>query len=245
MPLTQGVFEAEVGQKLISLYTTRIENAAAEEEMLRRMLTKIQQIRSLVNERRLQVKKDGVRECYHRGAMMLMVQVSAQTLPLYVGKPGVKPPPLCGTIPAEPGYIANPGDMVAAFVKENEGQHKEDNWMLVEVIQYNTATKKYEVDDIDEETKQRFVLDRSRIVPLPLMRANPETDPEALFAPGTMVMAIYPQTTCFYKAIVNAPPVNCLDEYEIVFEDCSFANGYSLPYKVAQRYVLEIREIKK
>ena len=37
---------------------------------------------------------------------MKMLQASAQTLPLWIGKPGTKAPPLCGAIPAEPNYIA-------------------------------------------------------------------------------------------------------------------------------------------
>uniref|UniRef100_A0A0A9Z4V7 SAGA-associated factor 29 n=1 Tax=Lygus hesperus TaxID=30085 RepID=A0A0A9Z4V7_LYGHE len=233
-------------QKLMSLYMAGINDAAAEEETLRNMLTKIREIREICNERRLQVRSVGNRESFHRGAMMLMLQTSAQTLPLYVGKPNTKPPPLCGAIPPDPNYIAKPGDMVAAFVKKTESPTQEDNWMLAEVVLYNVLTKKYEVDDIDEEQQKcRFVLSRSRIVPLPLMRANPETDPDALFPPGTLVMALYPTTTCFYKAIVNQPPLSCLDDYEVVFEDNSCANGYSIPYNVAQRYVIEIKDLRK
>jgi len=37
---------------------------------------------------------------------MKMLQSSAQTLPLCVGKLGEKAPPLSGAIPAEPTYIA-------------------------------------------------------------------------------------------------------------------------------------------
>lgn len=40
---------------------------------------------------------------------MKMLSSSAQTLPLYVGKLGEKPPPLCGAIPADPNYIAKVG----------------------------------------------------------------------------------------------------------------------------------------
>ena len=70
------------------------------------------------------------------------------------------------------------GDMVAALVK---GAEEEENWILAEVVQFNATTNKYEVDDIDEEQKDRHILSRRRVVPLPLMRANPETDPHALF----------------------------------------------------------------
>lgn len=40
------------------------------------------------------------------------------------------------------------GDMVAALVKSEE-----ENWILAEVVTFNTSTNKYEVDDIDEEQK--------------------------------------------------------------------------------------------
>jgi len=68
-------------------------------------------------------------------------------------------------------------------------------------VHYNTNSSKYEVDDIDEEQKERHMLSRRRVVALPLMRANPETDSDALFHKGTLVMALYPQTTCFIKLL--------------------------------------------
>lgn len=67
--------------------------------------------------------------------------------------------------------------MVAALVKGPEG---DENWILAEVVSYNTSGK-YEVDDIDEEQKDRHVLSKRRVMPLPLMRANPDTDPNCLF----------------------------------------------------------------
>lgn len=75
------------------------------------------------------------------------------------------------------------GDMVAALVK---GSEEEENWILAEVVQFNPTTNKYEVDDIDEEQKDRHILSRRRVVPLPLMRANPETDAHALFPKGSI-----------------------------------------------------------
>ena len=57
----------------------------------------------------------------------------------------------------------------------------DENWILAEVVQYMPSSGRYEVDDIDEEQKERHTLSRRRVIPLPLMRANPETDPEALF----------------------------------------------------------------
>lgn len=199
---------------------------------------------------------------------MKMLQISAQTLPLFVSKPGEKMPPLCGAIPADSTYVAKPGDIVAALVK---GIEDEDSWILAEIVTYNATANKYEVDDIDE-TKDRHVLSRRRIVPLPLMRANPETDSNALFPKGTMgrylpqshhhfspkqlficqysvvlhiVMALYPQTTCFYKAIINNLPQTATADYELLFEDASYPEGYSPPLMVAQRYVIAYKHTKK
>lgn len=52
------------------------------------------------------------------------------------------------------------------------------------------------------------------------------------------VMALFPQTTCFYKALVNKPPSTHNDEYELLFEDPSYTEGYSPPHSVVQRYVI-------
>lgn len=174
---------------------------------------------------------------------MKMLIISAQTLPLYVSKPNNEnstPPSGVGSIPVQGGPA--PGDMVAALVK---GLEEEENWILAEVVQFLPTQNKYEVDDIDEEQKDRHVLSKRRIVQLPLMRANPETDKYALFPKGTTVMALYPQTTCFYKAIINTLPHTSTDEYEVLFEDASYADGYSPPLFVAQRYVIANKSIKK
>lgn len=196
---------------------------------------------------------------------MKMLQISAQTLPLFVSKPNEKTPSLCGAIPADSTYVAKPGDIVAALVK---GIEDEDSWILAEIVTFNSTTNKYEVDDIDE-TKDRHVLSKRRIVPLPLMRSNPETDPQALFPKGTMgklqsyqliavgvliefystflvlvVMALYPQTTCFYKAIINNLPQTATADYELLFEDASYPEGYSPPLMVAQRYVIAYKHTK-
>jgi len=50
--------------------------------------------------------------------------------------------------------------------------------------------------------------------------------------------------TCFYKAIVNAVPATHGEDYEILFEDPSYTDGYSPPLRVAQRYVIAIRDKK-
>ncbi|XP_065350572.1 SAGA-associated factor 29 [Cloeon dipterum] len=227
-------------QKLRGLYVSAAADAEQEESLLREALSKIYEIRSIRNDRRIQARNAGNKETIRRGALMKMLQISAQTLPLWVGKPGEKPPPLCGCTPPEQNHVSKAGDMVAALVKGPEG---DENWILAEVVSYNTSGK-YEVDDIDEEQKDRHVLSKRRVMPLPLMRANPDTDPNCLFPKSSIVMALYPQTTCFYKAIINRLPVSSMDEYEVLFEDATYPDGYSPPLTVAQRYVIAAKEKK-
>lgn len=93
-------------QKLKGLYSAAVADAEQEEELIRSALTKVNEIRSIRNERRIQARNAGNKETIRRGALMKMLQSSAQTLPLWVGKLGEKAPALCGAVPAEPTYIA-------------------------------------------------------------------------------------------------------------------------------------------
>ena len=49
--------------------------------------------------------------------------------------------------------------MVAALVKGPE----DENWILSEVVGYNAIAGKYDVDDIDEEQKDRHTLSKRYI----------------------------------------------------------------------------------
>lgn len=60
-----------------------------------------------------------------------------------------------------------------------------------------------------------------------------------------LVMALYPQTTCFYKAVINNLPESATADYELLFEDASYPEGYSPPLLVAQRYVIAFKHTKK
>lgn len=227
--------------KLRGLYNNAMQDAEGEAELLRKALDKITEIKSIRENRRFDSGRP--KPIMRRGVLMSMLQQNAVTLPLWVSKPGEKPPPLCGAVSADNNYVAKPGDKVAARVRSSDG---EENWILAEVVTYNTSTNKYEVDDIDaEEGKERHTLSKRKIVPLPIWKASPETDPEALFPKHTLVLALYPQTTCFYRALIHEPPKKPQDDYSVLFEDTSYPNGYSPPLMVAQRYVIMCKEDKK
>lgn len=60
-----------------------------------------------------------------------------------------KPPALCAAVQADTHHVCKAGDKVAARVKSADDV--EENWILAEVVSFNSTTNKYEVDDIDAE----------------------------------------------------------------------------------------------
>eukprot|EP00731_Ephydatia_muelleri_P023242 Em0015g825a len=162
------------------------------------------------------------------------------------------PPPLCGAISADDKYKCKPADQVAARVRTEDG---EEQWILAEVVSYNSHNHRYIVDDIDEEGHNekrcekrwegRYHVSKRRIIPLPIYKADPANTPQALFKVNQLVLALYPQTTCFYRAIIHEQPKDVSCEYAVLFEDTSYPEGYSPPLEVPQRYVLPMRETRK
>ncbi|KRX98692.1 SAGA-associated factor 29 -like protein [Trichinella pseudospiralis] len=176
-----------------------------------------------------------------RGAFMLMLQQFAINIPLWVSVKKESPPPLCGAIPAAINHICEKGDLVAARVKNADG---DENWILAEVKFYNSAYAKYTVEDIDEEEKSSYTISRRKVIPLPVYLCNPQHYPETVFPLNSLVLALYPQTSCFYKGTVFQQPQDPFTEYLIAFEDNTYATGFSPPLPVLQRYVLNYHKTK-
>lgn len=248
--------------KLKGLYNTATSDARSESELIQKAMEKITEIRELRNEKkgRESSGRSGTSSSHsahhhpyaderpkgmRRGVLMSLLQQNASQLPLWRGRVGESPPALCGMLPAESNYICRPGDHVAARVKVPDD---EEEWILAEVASYNSSTGKYDVDDIDyteedgKSGKERHQLSRRRIVPLPLWRADPSTNSEALFQHKQLVMALYPQTTCFYRALIHTVPKVEHEDYTVLFEDTSYADGYSPPLSVPQRYVVSFKK---
>ncbi|VDM70061.1 unnamed protein product, partial [Strongylus vulgaris] len=114
------------------------------------------------------------------------------TLPLWVGGVDGFPPPFVGGIAIPETLPLKSGDSVAAYVDEN--------WILAEVLAVS-PTGRYDVKDVDDEQRVRLTIARRRLIPLPKWRADPERDAHALFPMEAIVLALYPQTTCFYKGM--------------------------------------------
>lgn len=237
-------------QKLKQLYTNTIQSHELESKSLREALEVVIDIRKTLRQyqkkliatvNNSQSSIGGVR----RGALMKILQQSASALPLYIPERPTDPVPhLCGRIPADQSFVASAGDLVAAFVPSPDGDGSKV-WVLGEVLDYTSGSGKYEIDDIDEEQKERHSIGRRRVIPLPIMRANPRTNPEALFPKDTLVLALYPQTTCFYRAMIDKSPEDPSHDYMVSFEDATYTEGFSPPLAVPQRYVIASRDPKK
>ncbi|TGZ68543.1 hypothetical protein CRM22_004217 [Opisthorchis felineus] len=230
--------------QLKSLYAQAIAEAQRQKTSLMNALNKVSQIHQVEHEMRLAL---GPRN-FRRGVLMSVLQENAKSIPMWVGKSGEKAPPLCGSIPASASTTAQAGDQVAALVPEPDvaataACNLSEGCILAEVVSYDAEKRTYQVEDVDaEEGKVRYTLPRSKVIPLPKWKANPVTNPEAIFPKGTTVFALYPQTTCFYKAVVDEVPLQVHDEYSLYFEDSSYPEGYAPAIRIPQRYVIECRE---
>lgn len=240
--------------KLKGLYKTAMSDAKTEVELIQQAMEKIIEIKKVRGDNKRgntsdmtdkTIFQEEPRKCMRRGVLMSMLQQNAINLPVWSGRTSEDPVPLCGCIPAEPNYICRPGDHVAARVKYPD---EEEQYILAEVVSYNANIGKYDVEDIDyseeegKNEKERHQLSRRRIIPLPLYKADPLHNQDALFQVKQLVLALYPQTTCFYKAVVHQVPKTKDNDYTVLFEDTSYADGYSPPLTVPQRYVVQARK---
>ncbi|KAL3080692.1 hypothetical protein niasHT_033249 [Heterodera trifolii] len=219
-----------VKAKMVALYQTAQKQCESEHVYLEQVLADIQRVRQLHLRQRMADKLS-------RGSLMVLLAQHAAGLPLYIGSIDGHPPPLVGAIPQNPGDCISEGDFVAAFVEEI--------WILAEVRKQISASK-YEVKDVDDDDddgEKLQVVPPTRLIPLPHFRADPRRHAHALFPVGAIVLALYPQTTCFYKGIVESSPTGPNDDYMIAFEDNTFPSGYSPTLPVPQLYVLTHCEV--
>ncbi|RHZ54787.1 hypothetical protein Glove_423g23 [Diversispora epigaea] len=159
--------------------------------------------------------------------------------------------------------IIKKGTIVAA--KAPKSFDPDENWILAKIVNYRADIKKYEVEDADEEAKgpgERFKVEAKNIIRIPINSSNNNNNhhnhtnnnhlkemqelPE--FPVSHLVYALYPKTTCFYKASVVVPPSKLksrsksksqLNRYLLAFEEDDNALRY-----VDALYVLDISEHK-
>ena len=96
----------------------------------------------------------------------------------------------------------------------------------------------------DPSSARQHVVSSRMILPLPTTEPSVYT-PQNVFARGTWGLALYPDTTCFYKARVHTSPSEMGGEppidYLVEFEDESEASGMGEPMRVPQKYVVRLQ----
>jgi SAGA-associated factor 29 len=144
-------------------------------------------------------------------------------------------------------FAATQGDQVAAKVTRTD---ENGSWILAYVLRFYAESETYDVQDED---------DTSKLIRLPwnhVMRLS--TGTEGWFQKGQRVMAIFPETTSFYRAIISKHPTwtsgvsadensgvgNAhkprVKEVILKFEDDEDADGKTPHRRVPSRYVIPL-----
>lgn len=135
---------------------------------------------------------------------------------------------------------ARPSEQVAAKITRT---NENGSWILASVQRFYAESETYDVQDED---------DTSKLIRLPwthVMRLS--TGREGCFAKNTKVMAIFPETTSFYRAVVSKDPVWTLKkrtttpmvkELILKFEDDEDGSGQTPHRRVPARYVIPLPE---
>lgn len=133
-------------------------------------------------------------------------------------------------------WAARPGEQVAAKVTRTD---ENGSWILASVQRFYADTETYDVQDED---------DTSKLIRLPwthVMRLS--TGTEGVFEKTKACMAIFPETTSFYRAKVSKSPVWKLDrgipmvkEIIVKFEDDEDGSGRTPHRRVPARYVIPL-----
>ena len=146
-------------------------------------------------------------------------------------------------------WAARPGEQVAAKVTRTD---ENGSWILASVQRFYADTDTYDVQDED---------DTSKLIRLPwthVMRLS--TGAEGCFQRGTDCMAIFPETTSFYRAKVSKAPVWKMEssrgtssgsgganigtpvvkEIIVKFEDDEDSQGRTPHRRVPSRYVIPL-----
>lgn len=81
------------------------------------------------------------------------------------------------------------------------GDEEGETWIMAVITEcINNDRNRYVVQDAEDPSTPTFNTTLKAIVPLP---ENVNTLPDKDYPPGSQVMALYPDTSCFYRAVVK------------------------------------------
>mmetsp|Transcript_33880 Transcript_33880/g.58143 ORF Transcript_33880/g.58143 Transcript_33880/m.58143 type:complete len:265 (+) Transcript_33880:149-943(+) len=124
---------------------------------------------------------------------------------------------------------AKPGEQVG--VKLTKGEEN-GSWILATVSRYYPDSDIFEVQDEDDESK---------LLKLPSENVERLEDSVDGLAKGDMVLAVFPDTTSFYRATISKPVKRSsqgMSEVFVQFEDDEDETGRTPHRRVTARYVM-------
>uniref|UniRef100_A0A0K0E8U7 SGF29 C-terminal domain-containing protein n=1 Tax=Strongyloides stercoralis TaxID=6248 RepID=A0A0K0E8U7_STRER len=158
-----------------------------------------------------------------------------ELLPPYIPKDHAQVIEGVGGIPYSKDSILTEESFVVAYIN--------NMWCLGMVKQckinaQNLELSTYYVVDVEDRERPGSWYLRDKLTPLPKYKADPICHSHALFERNTIVIAMYPQTTCFFKAIVLEKPSRFKDKYILTFENDASKNEWSEKMIIPQAFVL-------
>ena len=108
-----------------------------------------------------------------------------------------------------------------------------DEWILATVIRYNADADKYVLEDEDDE--QAITVASEKVLPL--------NDSVEGVERGCEVLAVFPDTTSFYRAFVSRNVRKGMDEITVQFVDDEDAAGRTPHRKVQARFVFRASDV--
>lgn len=137
------------------------------------------------------------------------------------------------------------GSAVAA--KMLDSKETVEVWILATVIHYNPDRNKYQVEDVEADEadgeNHKYILSARYVLQLPKDK-NLSYDNELSI--GQEVLALYPNTSCFYKAVVLSPPsknkirLHHAQDYAVHFDDDDEDRRY-----VSRQMVIEMPDSQR
>jgi len=139
-----------------------------------------------------------------------------------------------------------PNETSVAAKTPNKKDKDGGEWILAKILSWHPEKQKYEIQDTepdDSGVQTRYVLPPKSIIPI---ASQQEVASQPEIKTGEDVLALYPGTTCFYKATVMVQPSKNKDRergsarpYIVRFE----VDNYVLK-DVDPIYVLDMPKIK-
>ncbi len=154
-----------------------------------------------------------------------------------VGEVEITDRPLKGTPPPFPILEADlePGTLVAVLCMV-EPDAEQEEWMLATVVDFDQENQVYTVEDCEMEadglTPQQTGQGNRRSIPPNKVLKLPDNDEEQEeFRVKSIVLALYPGTTCLYPATVLSTPSKRkkTKDYLLKFEDDEVPSRICLP----------------